>query len=293
MSFDKKYIQQTKSTYNKELNSQEPVKSIYFAKVVSINDKLDGGRIQVRIPDLDNDISDANLSDCYPILPKFFWNYPKVGEIVRIFIEDTRYPQKGRHWLGSVISQPQKIKRDDASTALSTTGLKTQPPEQAISTLPEAIGVFPDIADIGIVGRDNVDIILKERELELRVGKHQFNNILQINRLNPASIKMNFENEGKRSSTIISADKIALLSHAGDPKFKVLNVDSAERDRIFSKAHPMTKGDVLKAILEIYRNAILQHVHGYSGLAADKSKIIADLEKIDLESIISGNIVIN
>lgn len=292
--YDKKYIQQAKSSYgSKDLNVQEPVKSVYFAKVISIIDKEDGGRIKVRIPDIDNEISDANLSDCYPILPKFFWNFPKVGEMVRIFIEDTRYPQKGRHWMGSVISQPQKIKQDDSTTALSTTPLKTTPPEQAMSTLPEAIGVFPDIKDIGIIGRDNVDIILRERELELRVGKHKHDDILQINRKNPASIKMNFEEEGSRSSIIFSADKIALLSHAGDPKFKVLNVDKAERDRIFEKGHPVAKADILREILKVYRDAILQHIHGYSGLPADKDKIIANLEKIDLESIVSKHVVIN
>jgi hypothetical protein len=294
MSFDKKYIQQSKSSYgSKELNEQEPIRTIYFAAVVSIDDKLDGGRIRVRIPDIDNDITDGNLSFCYPILPKFFWNYPKVGEVVRIFIEDTRYPQKGRHWMGSVISQPQKIKKDDQLTALSTTGLKTQPAEQSISTQPEAIGVFPDLDDIGIVGRDNVDLILRERELELRVGKHLFNNVLKINRKNPATLRMNFEDEGSRSSAILQADKIALLSHAGNPKFKVLDMDVKERDRIFKEAHPAVFGDILSEILKVYRRAILTHLHGYSGIPADKSNAISDLEKLNIDSMLSDNIVIN
>jgi hypothetical protein len=293
MSFDKKYTQQSRDSFGKNLNNQDPVKSIYFARVVSIDDKLDGGRIKVRIADLDNEITDGNLSFCYPILPKFFWNFPKVGEVVRIFIEDTRYPQKGRHWMGSVISQPQKIKRDDALTALSTTGQKTNPPEQAISTIPDAIGVFPDLDAIGLVGRDNVDVILRERELELRCGKHEFDNVLSINRKNPATIKLNFESEGERSSAIIQADKIALLSHGGNPKFKALNIDKAERDRIFEEAHPAAYGDILVAILEVYRKAMLTHVHGYSGIAADKNKAIADLEKVNLQSLVSPNIVIN
>jgi hypothetical protein len=294
MSFDKKYNQQSRSSFgSKDLNQQEPVRSIYFAAVVSIDDKLDGGRIRVRIPDIDNDISDGNLTYCYPILPKFFWNYPKVGEVVRIFIEDTRYPQKGRHWMGSVISQPQKIKKDDQTTALSTTGLKTQPAEQAISTIPEALGIFPDLDDIAIIGRDNVDMILRERELEFRVGKHIFNNVLQVNRKNPATLRMNYEDEGTRSSAVLQADKIALLSHAGNPKFKVLDVDSKERDRIFKEGHPLPYGDVLAEILKVYRRAILTHIHGYSGLPPDKSNPIADLEKLDLNSMLSGNIVIN
>jgi len=294
MSFDKKYTQQSKTAYgSKELNNQEPVRSLYFARVISIDDKLDGGRIKVRISDIDNDITDGNLSFCYPILPKFFWNYPKVGEMVRIFIEDTRYPQRGRHWMGSVISQPQKIKKDDASTALSTTGQKTLPPETAMSTLPESIGIFPDLDDIGIIGRDNVDIILRERELEIRCGKHVFDDVLSINRKNPASIKLNFEDEGERSSAILHADKIALLSHAGNPKFKVLNIDRIERDRIFKDAHPLAYGDVLVEILKVYRRAMLTHVHGYSGIPADRANAISDLEKLNLDSLLSPNIVIN
>jgi hypothetical protein len=118
-------------------------RTIYYGDVVSIEDETDGGRIKVRIPDLDNKTSDANLPWSYPLLPKYFHVYPQVGEKVRVFLEDINFPERSRYWLGSVISQPQKIGYDGKLTALSTTNLAITNPETAPSKLPDADGVYP------------------------------------------------------------------------------------------------------------------------------------------------------
>ena len=88
-------------------------------------------------------------------------------------------------------------------------------------------------------------------------------------------------------------DKIALISHDGIPKFKAAKVDSVERSRIFDSGHPLARADVLVEALNIMRRAIITHIHGYSGLEADKNNIINDLEKINFSSMIQKNIVIN
>jgi hypothetical protein len=114
-----------------------------------------------------------------------------------------------------------------------------------------------------------------------------------LNKKNPAFIKMNFENKGTRSSIIQMADKIAILSHGGDPKFKNNNITEEDRNKLFDEAHPMVKGDLNVKALEIIRRAIIAHVHGGSAIPPDKEQTIKALEELDFSKMLSFNIVIN
>jgi len=289
--YNKRKISYDKSFENKDFNSNLN-RFIYWGEVISVNDEYKGGSIKVRIPELDNLISDENLADAYPLLPKFFHVLPKKGEIVRIFLENTKYPQRGRLWIGSVISQLQNIEYDGILTALSTTNLGVTQPQKSIDTYPDAKDVFPEDEDVAIIGRKNNDIILKENSTEIRVGKHVNGDVYKKNKINPAIIKIDFNNNEK-SETIIISDKIALLSHDGKPKFRSYDLDNEYKNKIFETGHPSVRGDVLVKILKVFKNAIMQHIHPYHSVVADPSGVILDLEKIDFESILQKNIVIN
>lgn len=297
MSFDKPIIQ-TSNPNKKEHANLVRNRTIFYGIVISINDKTDGGIIKVKIPELDNRTADNDLPDCYPMQPKFFHVYPQIDEIVRIFIEDNKFPERSRFWLGPVISQLQKIGYDSKFSALSTTNLALTKPEKAPTTYPDAIGVFPTKEDIAIVGKVNTDIILKVNELHFRAGKHENNDILKLNVKNPASIIMVYEpvdgdNENFYSNTIIQSNKIGLITHDGNPQFKAAKITAEDRVMIFDEGHPIARADVLIKALEVIRTALVNHIHGYSGLSADKTAIIKKLEEIQFEGILQKNIVIN
>ena len=220
--FDKPIIQL--SDPFKKVGGYHHTRSIYYGEVISIADNTDGGRIQVKIPDLDNRTSNAELPYCYPMLPKFFFLLPQVGEMVRVFIEDIKYPERSRYWMGSVISQPHKVGFDTIYTALSTTNMGLTVPDPAPSTLPDAIGVYPLPTDVAIVGKCNTDVILRTNEVHIRAGKHVADNVLKLNTINPASVNLVFEPKNLveqspdyYSSTVVLSDKIALISHTGKP----------------------------------------------------------------------------
>lgn len=300
MAYDKKYIQQSRPQYEKEINVENKIKNVYWGEVISIEDRTDGGRIKVRVDGIDDNLKNENLSDCYPLIPKFFHIYPQVGEVVRLILGDTRYPQRDRYWVGSVISQPQKIGYDNRFSALSTTNLRISAPVTAPTNIPDAAGIYPDIKDVAILGRKNTDITLRERDLELRAGQHKLDDNLSLNKNNPASIRLTFDEVTGTtkapqtvSSNVIMADRIAIISHDGIPKFKFGRLEDTDRDKIFAEAHPLGRGDTIVEALEILRQAILQHVHPYSGLPVDKSGVVIDLEKIDFTQILQKNIVIN
>lgn len=296
MTFERKITQET-NPYKRNINVQKPVRNIYWGEVISIDDPTEGGRIKVRIPELDTKTPNDNLPDCYPLMPKFFHVYPQVGEVVRIILEDTITPQRSRFWVGSVISQLQNINFDGVYTSQSTTNIGFTTPERAISEFPNARGVFPEINEIALIGRDNTDVILKNSEVQIRAGKHERDNILELNKTNPATMILTFEdvtgNTQTRSTSILLSDKIALISHDGIPKFRAAEIDQEERERIINNAHPMVRGDFLVNILEIFRNAIINHIHPYSTLPSDQSGIIVDLENINLEILKQNNILIN
>ena len=296
MAYDKP-IQQTSNPYRREGSVITVTRTIYYGEVVSIDDPTDGGRIKVKIPDLDNKTSNPELPWCYPVVPKFFHVYPKVGEMVRIFIEDIKYPERSRYWEGPIISQPQKINFDTSYTALSTTNMGLTNPQPAVSTYPDADGVYPLIEDIAIIGRVNTDIILRINQVSIRAGKHEDGNVLKLNVKNPATLDMIFEPIGNTtefySNTIIQSDKIAIISHTGDPQFKAARLTPADRQRIFSDGHPLGRADLIVEALKVIRDSIIQHIHPYSNLPADKTAIIDSLNSINFDAILQKNIVIN
>jgi len=296
MPFEKPILQ-TSDPYKRVDSHISVTRTIYYGEVVSIEDDTDGGRIKVKIQDLDNKTPNGDLPWCYPLVPKFLHVYPKVGEVVRIFIEDIKYPQRSRFWEGPIISQPQKVKFDSIFTALSTTNMGLKSPEAAPNTNPNAVGVYPMKEDIAIVGRVNTDIILKINEVHIRAGKHENDNVLKLNLKNPATMTMIYETNKNDlnfySNTILMSDKIGIISHEGNPQFKAVRLTPEDRTRIFTEGHPIARGDVLVEALNVLRNAIVNHIHGYLNLPADKESIITALEQIDFETILQKNIVIN
>ena len=297
MPFDKPIVQTSNPNKREHANIVRN-RTIFYGEVMSISDETDGGRIQVRIPELDNKTANNELPWSYPLLPKFFHIYPQVGEMVRVFLEDTKFPERSRFWMGPIVSQPQKIGFDSKFTALSTTNLGLTRPEKAPSTYPDANGVYPTKEDVAIVGKVNSDVILRLNEVHIRAGKHENGDVLKLNTKNPASINMVFEpldgNEDLYySNTIIQSDKIALISHDGIPQFKAARMTPEDRVRIFEEGHPIARSDVLIEALEVIRMALLTHIHPYSGMNVDKNAIIKKLEELQFELISQKNIVTN
>lgn len=298
MPFNKPYIQQTNQYRREDIRTGSVSRSIYYGEVVSIDDAEDGGRIQVRIVDLDNNTINEALPWCYPLLPRFFHLYPQIGEVVRIILGDIKQPDSTRFWIGNIISQSQKIAFDTYNSALTTSAIGYIKPLPSVWTYPDAEGVFPEKEDVAIVGRINTDIILSDSQIHLRAGKHENDDILKLNVKNPSEISLTYEmmttgTTTYESNAIVMSDYIALVSHTGNPKFKPAKLTTEDRKEIFDTGHPIARGDVLIEALNIMRNAIIDHIHGYSNLPADKNAILKDLEKINFENILQKNIVIN
>lgn len=192
---------------------------VHQAEVVDVYDETGSNRIKVSIPSLDGSTSKEDLPYCFPLLPKSFQSIPKEGEMVFVFLANTKQKESQRFYIGPVISQPQfnensqfNFGRGNATRALNSSMIE---PERSIETVPETIGAFPSKEDLAIVGRQGQDIIMDndtgktDENLMLRCGvrkypSEKFNKEEDINSLSkiiynsedPALVQMKYDNTG-------------------------------------------------------------------------------------------------
>jgi len=275
---------------------------IYIAKVVSVDDKFDGGRIRVRIQGIDNPNTKNNeLPYCFPLLPKFLNIMPKVGESVLIFSFNTSNPYERRMWLGPIISQPQKLSRDPhliSSHSLFDIGVVA--PDQAPSTLPDARGVYPTLEDIAIQGRNNTDIILKDNEIQIRSGKFELNKNLKFNKKDPAYIQL----KKRETESVINvvASRINLVAHKGSYKQSgerpvLVDQDSMITDKDIDKlnqlCYSLVYGEKLVEFCNLVKQFVATHVHPYHGLPPTQTVEVQKVLNFNLDSMLSKYVKTN
>ena len=311
-----KYAYGGGSIYNKGSGKRLETTIYYYGRVTSNYDELGANRIKVRISGVDDSIIDANLSYSFPMLQKFFHVIPKVGETVLVFIPDVKNPFIDRLYLGPIISQPQNLLKDtDLFSAKSTLSSGIKQAKPAPFTIPENKGVYPNINDIAIQGRNNSDIILKEKEVLIRAGQFESTtgngDIPNFNSINPSYIQVkhdavisksneNRSNELGGAINVVS-NKINLLTHKnGTPRFRLNDQESMVTDdeiqKIINEAHPLVFGDNLVEFIKIFINAFVNHVHPYPGMKPQDLSGSNDIPKLleyNLESLLSKNIKIN
>jgi hypothetical protein len=298
---------------------------IYYGRVEDIAD--DGTlRLKVRIKGIDDKfpiIKNSQVVDDIPwahcFLPRTFVVCPQVGETVQIILMDSNNPFAERLWIGPIISQPDKIKRDPhfytsrAGRDGSLIKLDT-----SYNTLPEALGIYPEINDDGgtddvsLIGRDNADIVLRQEEVLIRAAKHKIDDPLRLNRKNPAYInirllkpsdlekkeetnktakELNLEED--RTDTTVVSSKIFLIGRDSNSKIIKPIFTKEEHLELEDKLHPIVYGDVLLEFMELFQNWMISHVHEGDRLGTDLS---GDTNKLRnwfrdrLPSLISRNI---
>lgn len=280
---------------------------IYLGKVVSINeDPFDDFRIKVRLIGPDDKISNKDLVFCDPLLPKFLSIIPQVGEYVKIFLFNTKNQQQNRNWVGNIISQPQKLKKD-TDTALSTMNRSILSPEENHKIREESRGIYPDQKDIAIQGRDNTDINQREREVVIRAGKFEFGNPLKLNKTNPGYFHVRMSDDGSITTANIVADKINLITHQGSPTFRGLVKDKSPDDvidmfsgklndkvqeQINENTHSIVYGDKLVELLSLIIEFLNSHSHPNPGMGPDlnaRGGVNSNLEKILKFDLSEGN----
>ena len=185
------------NNYYTDSTNTNVIPIIRVGEVISVVDTTKSGRIKVRITGVDDTESDKNLIDCVPLLPKYLITLPKAGECVFVFQYEyndsspTASFKNKRFWIGPLITQPNRLPEETYNSALSIlpdgyTKLKDPNLE---------IGAYGEDEDIILQGRYNTDILQKDRQIWLRVGKNIEGELNKFNNKTLGYVQLKFGGE--------------------------------------------------------------------------------------------------
>lgn len=266
--------------------------NMFFSKVININDPLASNRIQVRIKGLDDKLTDDNLPWCNPFTPIFYHALPKIGELAKIFLFNDGEPQMRRFWVGPVVSSVQTLNFESFNTALANNDLSTQTPSKPINTIPSANGAYPALDDIALQGRNNTDVILRDKEILIRAGKFVYNDNTTLNTTNPSYTQLKLSSDGTTSYNNMVANKIYLITHTGAKVFDKIITDSTLND-IEKQANSAVYAEPLVQFLTYIKEFVATHIHPPELPADTGVGKVPQIASFDLNSIIAQNIKIN
>lgn len=293
--------------------------NIKLCEVISVDDEFNSGRIKVRLYPDDKGQSIDKLPYAFPLLPKMFNLFPKVGEAVIVFLTESGNGNSNRYYIGPVISQLPNLEYDGfhagAFSNYNDSFIKPNPDFTKINT---AIGAFGDKDDVSIYGRKGTDIILKENDIRIRAGARiDGDNVVgkTFNRLNPAYLKLKYSDvpltienydpqtlktnvvKSWNSSATLVADEINLISNTSNRNFITTDekelISDEEMKKIILNAHVLPYGDVLVQFLKRFLWEFQNHTHTFPGKLTALYAGHEDFFNYDFEPMLSKNVRIN
>ena len=283
----------TSSTQNSRL--------IYSAIVRNVDDQASQNRIQAEIvgidtsgqviPGKDRDIPLEKLPICLPFGSEFWHARPKVGEMVWIIAENPTDLKSPRFWFGPVITNQIKLPfqpYEETINIYNTSSFDKNEIHDG-ATLQNQIkqkSILPSQSEIAIQGREDADVVLRPREVEIRAGRFKKNSITETNIDNPCRIQLKQFDTNPNQTGIknidtslstkfipfsqlnLNATNINLISNEG--KFREFNSKNPENKinprlkdfgDIATKLHPVAFADELIVLLRLILQHLLTHVH--------------------------------
>ena len=199
----------------------ENERAVYPAIVVpyGTNDNSEQNRIRARIVELDENgkikgepavtlknpenynsyggkdrgIKDENLVLCIPLLPEFFHVRPQVGEMVFVILENAKDNASTRYWIGPIISSKLALRFQDFKSSAKIFNKTDFISNTKTSSSTELSNLLPGESDVALQGRNDADLMLKNREALLVSGKFNRANLsesLTINVENPSFLRL-------------------------------------------------------------------------------------------------------
>jgi hypothetical protein len=290
-------------------------KNIYIAKVVSVEDNNNTGRIKVFIDGIDQSKTPINsLPYVYPLMSRIVHVMPKVGESVLVFFADSKKEKESqilsnRFWIGPIITNYENIGSDkvdfisDSSDNIITKNLNFDPLQiKSKNKKNTERTIFPidnenALNEVNIIGRNNTEISQSDNKIKLRAGKHKKNKPSEPNFQNPVYSILEFIDDNT-SYSLTAGDEIYLISHKGRFRFKK-TITKDDLDEIKKNGQSMLYGELtiqyLRTLTEVFLNHIHQHPSTPPTYSQNSLYKIEDLRKElqNIENLLAKNIKIN
>ena len=255
-------------------------------QVLSVKDPHKAGRIKVLLPQ--DGIEPREECNAFPLLPKYIQSPINEGDAVFVISSEVGNIESQRYYIGPIISQPQGYGSDKhlygrgpATAALDGTDANLQ---ETIDNFEDTKGAFPNISgDTALVGKVSEDILLRDREIDIRCGIRgpatnipELNGNVVFNTVNPSYIQLKFAKNGTSYVNIVG-DSVNIMSHDGitrtDFGGSITDQDHLIKEEYLEslrmKLHPVPYGDVLVEYLERIRTAFNEHQHAWLNMPPD------------------------
>jgi len=256
---------------------------------------LDKGILLISLPGGDS-------IKCAPLLPKHLSIIPIVGQGVFVISAEHKTSLKkdqiiNGYWIGPLISQNHKLPDELASSAKSILPEGNTKPTPNLDYKGEAKGLYPKKEDIVLQSKGSGDLVLKEKQTVLRIAKFKDENELIFNNRNIGYVQLKDEDNSKKSTVNVVANKINLISHDGSHTYNLTDreelITSETQKEIEERSQSIVYGERLVQFLSLVKDYVTGHVHPYHGLPSDPDLTKINLLKFDLETILNKNIKTN
>jgi hypothetical protein len=286
---------------------------LFDGEVISVDDPYSTGQIKVRL-NIDGNNPDSEIPIALPLLPKYINVFPKVGERVTVLVPNVELGNQSsnsstRYWIGPWISQPQKLTGEDYINSFSDRPDGYIKLSSGLEVTPNAEGIYPKKDYIAIQGRNNSDLIFKDKEVLFRSGKFVPSQPKQYNDKDPGYIQIRYLTEEDPSVTNktntlgsninIVGNYVNILSHRGNTSSKFVLTDrenmisNQDQSYINLNTHPVPFGDILVNFLKLVKNFVATHSHPYHAMPPDPDESVTKLLNFDLNSILNNNVRTN
>lgn len=278
-----------------------------MAQVESIDDFASAGRIKVRLVE-DGQKPNSELDFAFPLLPKTLQTFPKVGECVLVISSVLNDNTSNKYYIGPIISQPQDMayapyayNKGRATSALKGGSVELK---ETIENFSDTNGSFPEKDSVSLVGRYSEDIILKDKEIDIRCGIRgsainypDLDGTVVFNKKNPSYIQL--RNKYGRGHINIVSDEVNIVSHNAQFNDNVSLTDQKDLitkesyDSMVKQLHQVPYGDVLVEYLDILRGALINHVHPWAQLPPCDALGITEANGLDFNKLLSNTLRIS
>ena len=192
---------------NKDSRDTNIVPIMKIGEVIELDNSLKSGRVKVKITGVDDSETENSLIWCTPLVPRYLLTLPKPGELVFVFqyennnASPTASFKTKRFWIGPLISQSTKLDGQGYIEAQEVLPdgpgkLKTPKIENGLYDI-----LYGKDDDVTLQGRYNTDIIQKDREMWLRVGKFVEGNNTEFNSKDIGYIQLKYGGEKLKRET--------------------------------------------------------------------------------------------
>ena len=155
----------------------------------------------------DRGIVDGSLVLCIPFMTSFIHVKPQVGEMVFVIMENPTDSASVRYWIGPIITSKMKLKYQGYEDSVKIFNRTTFLSNQKTSGSIDLSSIFPEESDIAIHGRNDADLILKNREAFLVAGKFTDGQNFLPNKENPSFLKLKQVDSIAEATVAITAEK--------------------------------------------------------------------------------------